>query len=164
MMPLFASHTMPSLGELFGEIGPVLAAGGLLAAPCVVASSRGVKAVAELRFSRHLLTMLAGTTLGMLAILSAAAAAVAIAPGGWIALAGVALGGLGGAVVAFRVARFLATKWNWYTCGACGVWFQARIEAERCPGCDAVQDRLALADALAEFDQRFEQVQLPPGP
>jgi len=46
---------------------------------------------------------------------------------------------------------------NWYTCGACGDWFQARIEAERSPGCDAVRDRVAMADALAEFDQRFEQ-------
>lgn len=159
MMPLFASHTMPSLGELFGEMGPILAAGGLLAAPCVVASSRGAKAVAQLRLSRHLLTMLAGTSLGMLAFLCVAAVAVAIAPGGWSALAGVALGGLGGAVIAFRVARLIAAKWNWYTCGACGVWFQARIEAERCPGCDAERDRIALADALAEFDQRFEQTQ-----
>jgi rubrerythrin len=62
-------------------------------------------------------------------------------------------------VIAFRVARFIAAKWNWYTCGACGVWFQARIEAERCPGCDAERDRIELADALAEFDQRFEQTQ-----
>jgi hypothetical protein len=88
-MPLFACHTMPSLGELFGEIGPILAAGGLLAAPCVVASSRRVKAL-ELRLARHLLTMLAGTTLGMLAFLGVAAVAVAIAPGGWSTLAGIA--------------------------------------------------------------------------
>ena len=163
MMPLFASHTMPSLDELFGETGLILGVGGLLVAtPFLIASSRGAKGVAQLRLARHLLTMVAGTTLGILAFLCVAAVAVAIAPGGWSVVASIALGGLGSGMIAYRVARFLAARWNWYTCVACGVWFQARIEAKRCAACEALQDRIALADALAEFDQRFEQAQSPP--
>jgi hypothetical protein len=165
MTALFASHTMPSLWEMLGGSGPLCigAMAVLLAVPFAVTGSRGARSVARLSLARHVAAVLGGTALALVAFVVVAAVGVALVPGAWAVLLGVGVGGLGGEFLSYWAARFVAARMNWFTCRGCGAWFRARGPARYCPDCDAERDRAELADALAEFDRRYERTRPPPG-
>jgi hypothetical protein len=160
MNPLFASHTMPSLGEML-TLGPCLiAAASVLAFPVIAAGSGGSRSAARLPPGRHLLAVLAGSGLGLIVSAGLAIIVIAMVPPGWINIFGIAASAAAGTSAAFASARFVASKLSWYACRGCGIWFRAWSRSEYCPGCDRERDRLAMADALAGFNKRFEQTQL----
>jgi hypothetical protein len=155
MSTLLASHTMPSLDELFASVAVVLAfLFGAFALP--LAASHGAKAGAALPYPRHLLAMLVGLVPGAVALAEAVLVIVALLPGAVGGSIVLALGSWIGVVAAYPMAKAAATRLSWYDCQICGGRFRSRSVARHCPPCAAREDQIAMARALADFPARYQ--------
>jgi hypothetical protein len=153
MCLLVASHTMPSPDEMFGAPAVVLSV-LVSGTATLVAGFGGARAVGRLPWPRHGVAAAAGAALGGLALAGAILLATHWLPALAAALAVLALGSVGGPVLAFRMARGVAARLSWYRCPVCGVPFQSRAGPGPCGPCAARKDRDQVAQALAEFDAR----------
>jgi hypothetical protein len=157
MSPLLASHTMPSLDEMFGA--PAVVAAVLVSSlVALLAGGRGTESVAKLPWPRYLGSIASGLAAGGATLAGVTFAAVSWIPGLAAALVVLSLGCLAGAAMAHRVAKRVASRMSWYTCRVCGLRFQSRAAVERCPACAAAQDEAAVSRALAEFQDRYREL------
>jgi hypothetical protein len=133
---------------------PVVTVAGVAA---VVAGSRGAGAESRLPPLRHWLACSAGVMSGAVVVGLALALLVALALPIWAQPIELLVPFLGIAT-AYRTARFVAARLNWYTCARCQCRFQSRGLSDYCPACDARLDRAAVAAALDEFDERYREL------
>jgi hypothetical protein len=157
MTVLLASHSMPSLDELFG---PLAIAAAVLCSGFValLAACRGTGSVARLTWGRYLGSAASGLASGWTTLAAVSLAAVNWLPGMVAALVVFAMGSLAGAIVAHRVAARVASWMSWYTCRVCGVCFYSRAATERCQTCAAVQDEAGFSRALTDFADRYREL------
>ena len=157
MSMLVASHTMPSLDEVFGPLAIAVAA--LAAALATfVASTRGARSVAALPWGRHARAVGAGLAAGWAGLAGVTVSAVVLLPGCSAPLAVLLVGSLAGVALARGAARKVAARLTQYRCRRCGANFQSLAPAEDCPPCAAAREAAEVARALAEFDDRYREL------
>jgi hypothetical protein len=154
---LLASHTMPSVEEMFGPMA--LAASALAASlATLLAGSWGVNSVATLPWGRHMCAMGAGVAAGWAMLAALIWPAVAWFPSCSAALTVLLVGTLVGVVLARGVARRVASHLTGYRCRRCGTSFHSLAPTENCVLCTSAAETTAAAQALAEFDDRYREL------
>ena len=152
-----ASHTMPSLDEMFGPLA--IAAAALAAAlATLVASSSGAKASAALPWGRHTRAVAAGLLAGWGALAVLTCSAMALIPGCSAALAVLLVGTVAGVAVGRSVARAVAARLTQYSCRRCGANFRSLTPAEDCAPCASAREAAEVAQALAQFGDRYREL------
>jgi hypothetical protein len=153
MSALLASHTMPSLEEIFGALLAPLAV-SLAGLAVWVGSCDGVRSAAKLSWRRSLVAVAGGLALGLAALIVVALPAIQWL-GGLVAPLIILLGSPAAVAIAHHAAKTIADQLNWYDCRACGIRFQSRIPTSYCNKCATEQDHTVMAQALADFDSRY---------